>query len=130
MGHSMSGVGVLDKAVVILAACVDGASLAELVERTKLPRATAHRLAQALEIHRLLVRDQQGPWRPGPRRGWAQSVAEREAGVASVSAPIRDRTGRVIAAISVSGPIERLGRRPGDRHAMAVVRAGQRLSGL
>jgi DNA-binding IclR family transcriptional regulator len=44
--------------------------------------------------------------------------------------PIRDRTGRVIAAISVSGPIERLGRRPGDRHAMAVVRAGQRLSGL
>src|SRR6185295_16192693 len=64
------------------------------------------------------------------RRGWAQSVAEREPGVASVSAPIRDRTGRVIAAISVSGPIERLGRRPGERHAMAVVRAGQRLSGL
>src|SRR5919206_122028 len=67
MGHSMSGVGVLDKAVVILAACVDGASLAELVERTKLPRATAHRLAQALEIHRMLVRDTQGRWRPGPR---------------------------------------------------------------
>jgi DNA-binding IclR family transcriptional regulator len=227
----MSGVGVLDKAVVILAACVDGASLAELVDRTKLPRATAHRLAQALEIHRMLVRDTQGRWRPGPRlgelanaapdvlltaeplmsalrdatgesaqlylrradericvaaaerasglrdtvpvgsvlpmtagsaaqillaweppeavmpllprckftgrtlaevrrRGWAQSVAEREPGVASVSAPIRDRTGRVIAAISISGPIERLGRRPGERHAMAVVRAGQRLSGL
>ena len=65
----MSGVGVLDKAVVILAACVDGASLAELVDRTKLPRATAHRLAQALEIHRLLVRDAHGRWRPGPRLG-------------------------------------------------------------
>src|SRR5688500_9940627 len=65
----MSGVGVLDKAVTILAACVDGASLAELVERTKLPRATAHRLAQALEIHRMLVRDAQGRWRPGPRLG-------------------------------------------------------------
>ncbi|HEX6970292.1 MAG TPA: IclR family transcriptional regulator C-terminal domain-containing protein, partial [Micromonosporaceae bacterium] len=64
------------------------------------------------------------------KRGWAQSVAEREPGVASVSAPIRDRTGRVIAAISISGPIERLGRRPGERHAIAVVRAGQRLSGL
>jgi DNA-binding IclR family transcriptional regulator len=229
----MSGVGVLDKAVVILAACVDGASLAELVARTELPRATAHRLAQALETHRLLTRDSQGRWHPGPRlselanaapdvlltaaepmlcalrdttgesaqlylrradervcvaasergggglrdtvpvgavlpmtagsaaqvllaweppeavmpllprcrftgkvlaevrrHGWAQSVAERDSGVASVSAPIRDRTGRVIAAISVSGPIERLGRRPGDRHAMAVVRAGQRLSGL
>jgi DNA-binding IclR family transcriptional regulator len=225
-------VGVLDKAVVILSACAEGASLAELVDRTKLPRATAHRLAQALEVHRLLVRDAQGRWRPGPRlaelanaapdvlltaaepmlaalrdatgesaqlylrradervcvaaaqrarglqntvpvgsvlpmsagsaaqvllaweppeaflpllprcrftgktlaevrrRGWAQSVAEREPGVASVSAPIRDRSGRVIAAISVSGPIERMTRRPGEKFAMAVIRAGQRLSGL
>ena len=48
---------------------MEGASLAELVERTKLPRATARRLAQALEVHRLLVRDSQGRWRPGPRLG-------------------------------------------------------------
>src|SRR5919202_5910744 len=75
VGHSMSGVGVLDKAVTILAACVDGASLAELVERTKLPRATAHRLAQALEIHRLLVRDAHGRWRPGPRLGELANAA-------------------------------------------------------
>lgn len=222
----------LDKAVAILEATVDGASLAELVERSGLPRATAHRLAQALEVHRLLIRDTQGRWRPGPRlaefadaapdvlltaaspvltalrdqtgesaqlylrraderlcvaaaerssglrdtvpvgaalpivagsgaqvllaweppeavvsllprcrftartlaevrrRGWASSVAEREPGVASVSAPVRDRGGRVIAAVSISGPIERLGRRPGERHAVAVVRAGHRLSGL
>ena len=70
VGHSISGVGVLDKAVVILGACVDGASLAELVERTKLPRATAHRLAQALEIHRMLVRDAAGPLAPRAR-AWA-----------------------------------------------------------
>src|SRR4051812_37053876 len=75
VGHSMSGVGVLDKAVVILAACVDGASLAELVDRTKLPRATAHRLAQALEIHLMLVRDTQGRWRPGPRLGELANAA-------------------------------------------------------
>jgi DNA-binding IclR family transcriptional regulator len=232
VGQTISGVGVLDKAVSILESTVDGASLAELVERSGLPRATAHRLAQALEAHRLLVRDEAGRWRPGPRlaeladsapdalltaatpvlaqlrdatgestqlylrradericvaaaerssglrdtvpvgtalpltagsgaqillaweppesvlpllprcrfsgrtlaevrrRGWATSVAEREPGVASVSSPIRDRQGRVIAAISISGPIERLGRRPGERHAMQVVRAGQRLSGL
>jgi DNA-binding IclR family transcriptional regulator len=37
------------------------------------------------------------------RRGWAQSVAEREAGVASVSAPVRDSAGTVVAAVSVSG---------------------------
>ncbi|MCW2611956.1 MAG: hypothetical protein QOC93_3941 [Actinomycetota bacterium] len=232
MGQISSGVGVLDKAVAILEATVEGASLAELVERSGLPRATAHRLAQALEVHRLLIRDAQGRWRPGPRlaefanaapdvlltaaapvlaalrdqtgesaqlylrraderlcvaaaerasglrdtvpvgaalpisagsgaqvllaweppeavvtllprcrftartlaevrrRGWASSVAEREPGVASVSAPVRDRGGRVIAAVGISGPIERLGRRPGDRHAIAVVRAGHRLSGL
>jgi DNA-binding IclR family transcriptional regulator len=232
VGQTISGVGVLDKAIAILGATVDGASLAELVDRSGLPRATAHRLAQALEVHRMLVRDEQGRWRPGPRlaefanaapdilltaatpvlsalrdatgestqlylrradericvaaserssglrdtvpigsalpmvagsgaqvllaweppesvlpllprcrfsgrtlaevrrRGWAASVAEREPGVASVSAPVRDRGGRVIAAISISGPIERLGRRPGERHAVAVVRAGQRISGL
>jgi DNA-binding IclR family transcriptional regulator len=61
-------------------------------------------------------------------KGWADSVAEREAGVASVSAPVRDRDGRVIAAVSVSGPIDRLGRRPGGRLAGAVVAAAQRLS--
>jgi DNA-binding IclR family transcriptional regulator len=228
-----SGIGVLDKAVGLLHTIAESpCGLAELCERTELPRATAYRLAAALEVHRLLARDDEGRWTLGPavtelaasvndpllaasaavlpglrettgesvqlyrregtsrvcvaavepaaglrdtvpvgarlpmtagsgakvllayadatiqkavlptakftdralaevrRRGWAQSVAEREPGVASVSAPIRDRTGRVIAAISVSGPIERLGRRPGDRHAMAVVRAGQRLSGL
>jgi DNA-binding IclR family transcriptional regulator len=42
------------------------------------------------------------------RRGWAQSVSERELGVASVSAPVRGPSGRVVAAVSVSGPVERL----------------------
>ena len=233
MRHNNSGVGVLDKAVTILDACVEGgATLAELVDRTALPRATAHRLAQALETHRMLIRDHNGRWRPGPRlgefavnapdllvsaaapiltslrddtgesaqlfirrgderlciavaerssglrdtvplgsklpmtagsgaqillaweppetvvallprcrftgrtlaevrrRGWASSVAEREPGVASISAPVRDRTGRAIAAISISGPIERLTRRPGERHAVAIMRAAKQLSGI
>lgn len=62
------------------------------------------------------------------KRGWAESVAEREAGVASVSAPVIDRDGAVVAAISVSGPIERLGRQPGRRLARAVVAAANELS--
>jgi DNA-binding IclR family transcriptional regulator len=57
-------------------------------------------------------------------RGWAESVGEREAGVASVSAPVFDR-GRVVAAVSVSGPIERLTRTPGKRYARAVMTAAR-----
>jgi len=64
------------------------------------------------------------------RRGWSASAAEREAGVASVSAPVRGPGGRVLAAISVSGPIERLGRSPGRLHAAAVVAAGEKISDL
>ena len=62
------------------------------------------------------------------RRGWAASVAEREPGVASVSAPVRGQGGKVIAAVSASGPIERLTRSPGRLHADAVVAAGDRIS--
>ena len=57
------------------------------------------------------------------RRGWAQSVEEREPGVASVSAPVHDARGEVVAAVSVSGPIGRTTRSPGRRYAMAVVAA-------
>jgi DNA-binding IclR family transcriptional regulator len=70
------------------------------------------------------------------RRGWAASAAEREAGVASVSAPVRGPHGmsgpggRILAAVSVSGPIERLTRSPGRLHAAAVVAAGEKISDL
>jgi DNA-binding IclR family transcriptional regulator len=64
------------------------------------------------------------------RRGWSQSVGEREAGVASVSAPVRGQSGRVVAAVSISGPLQRLTRQPGRLHAAAVVAAGNRLSEL
>lgn len=43
-----------------------------------------------------------------PEEGVATSVGEREEGVASVSAPILDRQGQIVAAISVSGPIDRM----------------------
>ena len=62
------------------------------------------------------------------RRGWTQSVGEREAGLASVSAPVRGGDGRVIAALGVSGPIERMGRQPGRLHGPAIVAAANKLS--
>jgi DNA-binding IclR family transcriptional regulator len=226
-----SGIGVLDKAVGVLHTIAESpCGLAELCDRTGLPRATAHRLAAGLEVHRLLARDGDGRWRLGPavselaaqasdpllaasatvlprlrdvsgesvqlyrrdgtwriciaaveppaglrdtvpvgarlpmtagsgakvllaysddatrqavlptakfsdralaevrRRGWAQSAAEREPGVASVSAPVRDARGTVIAAISVSGPIDRMGRRPGARWAADLLAAADALT--
>jgi DNA-binding IclR family transcriptional regulator len=225
-----SGIGVVDKTIAILVAAGQGpAALSDLVQRTGIPRATAHRLAVALEVHRLLVRDADGRFVPGPRlgelaatatdplleravdvlswvrdvsgesaqlyrrdgrdrvcvaaaeratglrttvplgarlpltagsgaqvlcawespetiatmlqhaefterslaevrrRGWAQSIGQREAGVASVSAPVYGPGRRVVAAVSISGPIERLGRSPGQRFAPVLTTAAQRL---
>lgn len=193
VADGVSGVGVLDKAVLILHALVEGPhDLLQLQEATDLPRATAHRLAVALEQHHLVRRDQQGRFclgfellhlgqaaadafplaelatpelralreatgesvqlyvREGDHRRcvaslesthalrWivpqgallplglgsagrvlapngphlADSVEEREPGVASVSAAVLDRSGAVVAAVSVSGPVERLTRSP------------------
>jgi DNA-binding IclR family transcriptional regulator len=222
---------VIDKAVAILAATAKSPmTLAELVEATDLPRATAHRLAVALIAHRLLSRDVDGRFAPGSRlgelaagvpdllvaaaepvlawvrdecgesaqlyrsdgrericiavaeratglrttvpvgarlpltagsgaqvlcawrtddqvaelisaaqftlrtltevrrRGWAQSVGQREAGVASVSAPVHGPDGQVIAALSISGPIERLGRTPGLRAGPILVKGARRIT--
>jgi DNA-binding IclR family transcriptional regulator len=203
---------VVDKVVRVLDALKDGPrSLGDLCAVSGLSRATAHRLAVALEAHQLVRRDDEGRFALGlrlvelgraaadaiplaaaatdaleelrdatgesvqlyvrqadrrvcivalesphglrtivpmgaslplsvgsagrvlgeagadPRRSsdrpWVESVAEREAGVASVSAPVRDATGEVVAAVSVSGPIERTTRRPGARYGAAVAAA-------
>lgn len=62
------------------------------------------------------------------RRGWADSVGEREAGVASVSAPVLDRQGSLVAAVSVSGPANRFGTAGGKRYAPAVTAAAAELA--
>jgi DNA-binding IclR family transcriptional regulator len=59
------------------------------------------------------------------RRGWAESSGEREPGVASVSAPVFGAGGSVLAAVSVSGPAQRLGHRPGRHYAPAVLAAAR-----
>ncbi|MGH9227380.1 MAG: IclR family transcriptional regulator [Acidimicrobiales bacterium] len=208
--NSISGVGVVDKAIAVLAALEGGPqSLAELVVATGLSRATAHRLAVALEAHGLVRRDEDGRFtlglrliglghaaagavpgwlgarpalgwlqeqtgesvqlyvrdrdvrvcvesleaphelrtivavgarlpldrgsagrvlRDGAPSGWIESVEERQAGVASVSAPVVDPSGRVVAAVSVSGPVDRTTRAPGRRYGAAVAGAASRIS--
>ena len=211
MEHTVSGVGVVDKSFSILQIVSLGpCTLAELVGGTGLSRATAHRLAVALEAHGMLRRLDDGRFALGlhlvalgraaaeqyplaaaarpamtglrdatgesvqlyvrdgdsrvcvaalesphglrtivpvgaelpmdvgsagralsgesSRTGWLATVGEREAGVASVSAPVADREGRIVAAVSISGPIERLGRAPGRQHGEAVVAAALQIT--
>ncbi len=61
------------------------------------------------------------------RRGWAESVAERAPGVASVSAPISGPDGTLIAVVSVSGPAARLGSLRAKRYAPAVIEAAREI---
>jgi DNA-binding IclR family transcriptional regulator len=61
------------------------------------------------------------------RQGWAESVAEREAGVGSVSAPVFGPEGELGAALCASGPVSRLGEHPGERLAGPVVAAAREI---
>jgi DNA-binding IclR family transcriptional regulator len=63
------------------------------------------------------------------RHGWAASVAEREPGVASVSAPVL-RDGTLLGALCVSGPVSRLGNSPGRRLGPLVADAARELAAL
>jgi DNA-binding IclR family transcriptional regulator len=60
-------------------------------------------------------------------RGWAESAAERESGVASVSAPVFGPDGGLRAAVCASGPVSRLGEHPGERLAGRVVEAAREI---
>jgi DNA-binding IclR family transcriptional regulator len=62
------------------------------------------------------------------RRGWAENVQESELGVHSVAAPIRDASGRVVAAISVAGPAARFTPDAMRRVAVDTVRTADAIS--
>jgi DNA-binding IclR family transcriptional regulator len=61
-------------------------------------------------------------------RGWAENVNESEMGVASISAPIRDRAGAVVAAVSVAGPVQRVNGDNLRRFARPVTDAAAQIS--
>lgn len=108
LGHD-SGVGVLDKASLLLSVLETGpASLRRIVATTGLTRPTAHRLALALEHLRLLTRDTRGRFVLGPRLGEMAVEAHGDwmlASAAVILPELRDRVGADV----------RLFRRHGDR---------------
>jgi DNA-binding IclR family transcriptional regulator len=60
-------------------------------------------------------------------RGWTHSHAEREPGVASVSAPVFGPAGTLVAAVSVSGPASRLPPLRAKERAPAVMAAAREI---
>jgi len=85
-----------------------------LTPRTEYTITSVPRLRQDLELVR--------------KRGWAENVNEAEMGVASVSAPIRNGLGEVVAAVSVAGPLQRLSGDSLKRFARPTVEAGLAIS--
>jgi len=59
--------------------------------------------------------------------GYAISIEEREPGAAAVSVPIFDRSGRVAAALSMSGPVTRLSAETLREHAPILMEAAREM---
>lgn len=98
-----SGVGVLDKAVAVLDAVAVApapCSLGDLVAATGISRATAHRLAVALEAHRMLRRTADGRFALGLRLLALGRAAADDWPLAEAARPalesLRDATGESV----------------------------------
>ena len=99
--ESLRTVGVLDKSVQILHALADGPlDLVGLQAVTSLPRATAHRLATALEAHHMVRRDQAGRFCLGFELIRLGTAATANFPLAELATPalteLRDRTGESV----------------------------------
>jgi DNA-binding IclR family transcriptional regulator len=85
-----------------------------------LPRRTPHTVttSRALAAEMDTVRE----------LGWASAYEELEPGLVAVAAPVWDSHGVVVAGISVSGPVQRVGREDVAQIAATLVSACERLS--
>jgi IclR family KDG regulon transcriptional repressor len=63
-------------------------------------------------------------------RGYAVSFEETDIGVAGISVPVRDITNRVVASLSISGPLARINEGNIDKHVEAALDGAQQISAL
>jgi DNA-binding IclR family transcriptional regulator len=84
----------------VLLAHLDPATRADLLVRVGTPRLTPRTETAAARLEEQLARVRE--------TGYATAVEEYEVGLNAVAAPVFDRSGQVIAAVSVSGPSYRL----------------------
>ncbi|GAK05537.1 transcriptional regulator, IclR family [Geomicrobium sp. JCM 19037] len=61
-------------------------------------------------------------------KGYAISLEELSEGVATIAAPIRDYTGKVIASVNLIGPVQRVNQYTIHTHTRRVVDAGKQIS--
>lgn len=64
------------------------------------------------------------------RQGWARDREEHEEGVTCIGAPIRDHSGRAVAAISASWPLFRFEKERQDEYRQAILEAAIRISAI
>jgi DNA-binding IclR family transcriptional regulator len=90
--NSVGGVGVIDKVMTVIEAVRASGSLSllDLVDVTGIPRATAHRLATALEQHGMLRRDDLGCYHLGATFVALGQAAERDFPLSSRTRPIAE----------------------------------------
>lgn len=95
------------------------AELEGLLRGWKLKAKTPHTITNVSLLRKELARIRS--------QGYARNVEEAELGVLSVAAPIRDISGRIVAAMSAAGPITRMEPEE-DRIILAVQEAAARAS--
>lgn len=76
-------------------------ALAQILHRRGMPRLTVKTIASPGELRRAL--------REARAQGYALDDEEHAVGMRCIAAPIHDETGDVVAAVSVSGPVVRIG---------------------
>jgi IclR family transcriptional regulator, KDG regulon repressor len=63
-------------------------------------------------------------------RGYAVSFEETDIGVAGISVPVRDISNRVVASLSISGPLARINEGNIDKHVEAALDGARQISAL
>jgi IclR family transcriptional regulator, KDG regulon repressor len=84
----------------VLLADLEPERLAEIIEERGLPAYTPHTIVDPRTLERELVRIRE--------RGYAVDNEEYDEGLRCIGAPVRDHSGRVVAALGIGGPVTRI----------------------
>jgi IclR family pca regulon transcriptional regulator len=107
----------------VLLSGLDDAEVDAVLRRSKLEARTPRTVTDRAELRRLIAEVR--------TRGWALVNQELEEGLVSISAPIRERSGRILAAMNVSGQANRTSPQQMVRRFLPPLRAAaDRLTGL